>query len=267
MKATVGRRPGGIRVNLDLTLEDLKNCGTGAGGFQEGNTCASGGGESFSSTLTMKDVFKEEHGLALQIAVPRDKLTDSDVMEVGDAIHTDMIHMKENFKGVRNLISDAEPTPLGFMGKFSDDGVEGVYYTAQKAIDLDVSYNLLTNESPPLFGSWRVDDSISGAFRHEYGHKFYYESKEIDRSDWWMNVSRDYVRQESTRYRGETLPPVKGTRVSAYGTTSPEELFAESFSAYTSRHYQRGSLPSEIEGFLDKHVRDDVPGFYSGLVG
>lgn len=94
--------------------------------------------------------------------------------------------------------------------------------------------------------SWAVGgEEFLSVMTHEYGHRFHDRALSKKARSEWASMSRSHL----TRGR-------KGNHsVSKYGSTNHEELFAESFSAYTHPKYRKGMLPKDIESFFDKHVK------------
>jgi hypothetical protein len=89
-------------------------------------------------------------------------------------------------------------------------------------------------------GKWSVDESVAGSLRHEYGHAVL-DNVDNEVLEEWIKV----VRKQSKKAR---------LSVSEYGATDGHELFSEAFSAFTHPEYVKGTLPSEIENFLIKHI-------------
>lgn len=94
--------------------------------------------------------------------------------------------------------------------------------------------------------AWDVDHSIAGVFRHEYGHKFYYQGMTLEQ----RREFKQLFQSRKSSYWKDT--------VSEYGSTNSQELFSETFSAYTSSTYRRGLLPRDVEAFLDRVVTREV---------
>lgn len=96
----------------------------------------------------------------------------------------------------------------------------------------------------PKIGSWSSstmgDNSIEFAsvFRHEFGHHVFFkgvQKKELD-------FLKKYYMKKTRVLKGD---------VTIYGATNYDELGAEIFSIYTSPNYKKGTLPKEIETFLE----------------
>lgn len=115
------------------------------------------------------------------------------------------------------------------------------YEPALKRIEIG-TYASVKRTSEPVFGKWVVDTSFGGSFRHEYGHHVWYTSFTPLQKQNWDDIWRSMKTNE------------KKATVSKYAASHPEELWAESFCAYTHPEYKRGSLPLVIEEFLDKAI-------------
>lgn len=89
-------------------------------------------------------------------------------------------------------------------------------------------------------GGWFVGSDAGSLFRHEFGHHI------------WYDVLSDTQKSEFVRLaRSRNLKEWKNI-VSEYASTNGRELFAESFSAYTSPIYSASNkkLPDEIVNFF-----------------
>jgi hypothetical protein len=101
-------------------------------------------------------------------------------------------------------------------------------------------------------GGWSVEGrrtrqdgkpNFGSAIRHEYGHRVHLRLLSEKPKREWKKLSRRYIgKKEGVK------------RVSKYGSSDERELFAESFTAYTSKGYKRGDLPKDIESFLDTYL-------------
>lgn len=123
------------------------------------------------------------------------------------------------------------------MGTFKGSEEAGKY-TAYRGIQLS-SAPVDPKHAPVLGGGHHtVGTDLGTLYRHEFGHEV-----------WETGLSRAsqaaWVRMYDKSFKGSTA-------VSNYGGTHPGELWSESFAAYTSANYRRGSLPAEIERFMDK---------------
>ncbi len=123
-------------------------------------------------------------------------------------------------------------------GKFA-----GVYMPKQNRMVL-AGDRRIARAIRPETGKWTIGNDLASDFRDEYGHVV--QEKLLLRNQWteWKSLSKKYVKKPA----GEKL-------VSKYGATNDSELFAESFTAYTSEGYKRGLLPQDIEKFLDTYIK------------
>ncbi len=90
-------------------------------------------------------------------------------------------------------------------------------------------------------GDWTVNASARGTLLHELGHGVFSRRIVSTTKRRWTDIFRKLNRN----------PLLIEDNISVYATTNAEELFAESFSAWAHPKYRRGSLPKEIEEFLD----------------
>ncbi len=119
----------------------------------------------------------------------------------------------------------------------------GQYDSKQRVMRIAGELSSRGSESPKL-GKFNVGIDLQSTFRHEYGHRY------------WSNGLSDSNRGQWNRLSGQYLRKIDGKwPVSEYGTTDPDELFAESFSAYAHKNYVRGSLPKDIEVYMDVFVK------------
>jgi hypothetical protein len=127
----------------------------------------------------------------------------------------------------------------------SDAGYESGGTFVPQTREIKIAGGLKPGESPaPKMGGWLVTDGkhAGDAIRHEYGHKFWFTDE---------NISPREFKKISEKYVGTALGKKK---ISKYGASSHEELFAESFAAYTHTRYKPGTLPKDIEDYMVKYV-------------
>lgn len=108
---------------------------------------------------------------------------------------------------------------------------------------ITLAIKTLDSSNKIKLGGFNVSgDSLQGALRHELGHHYdnvVLTKRERDKLfDLWFDADKDLLTK----------------KVSKYGVTNPNELFAESFSAWTHPNYKKGSLPKFMEDFLEKTV-------------
>lgn len=85
---------------------------------------------------------------------------------------------------------------------------------------------------------WGVSSTVEDTFRHEYGHHVWYSNPNLDQREW-----RELHRDEYNMY------------VSTYAGTNPEELYAETFAAYTHPDYKKGMLPKKLEDAIERSIK------------
>lgn len=92
----------------------------------------------------------------------------------------------------------------------------------------------------PNLTGFSVGQDVTTGFLHEFGHhvhmKLMTNSERLD----WAAIAKPYL--------GETANPY----VSIYAKSNDKELFAEAFAAYNHPRYSPGSLPKDIEEFLER---------------
>lgn len=89
-----------------------------------------------------------------------------------------------------------------------------------------------------------VGKGTKDTLRHEYGHKVWYEMLSSNERSKFGSIGSRMIRKVGKSVWSDRHP------VSQYAGTNIQELYAESFSAYTHPNYKEGSLPAEIESFL-----------------
>lgn len=212
---------GSTRDNMSNTMVTNADCGTGAGGFQPGNTCASGSG-----------------------AIPNDTNFDA-VSEVNK--------LRNKYEGIKDLPvvtidvveTDFKVRAVGLAEP--DSELYGTYEHGKGHIKISKNAPI---EDQLTIGKETVGQDFSTRVRHEYGHHVQdHAGLPVDpttgRKISWQNLSNKYVGKD------------KPTVVSDYAKTSHKELYAESFAAYTSPKYTRGALPKEIETYFDLLLTKD----------
>lgn len=108
---------------------------------------------------------------------------------------------------------------------------------------LDIA-STMPERAEAKLGGPTVGQDYATAFRHEFGHHTQDNlERPIDpltgKKLSWQNIANKFIGND------------KPTLVSEYAKLNHKELFAESFAVYTGREYKRGSLPKEIENYLD----------------
>lgn len=169
----------------------------------------------------------------------------------------------QEFSGLKDLVSKGKKlSGIDLISKFSTsigtEGSEGVYDNSNNKIHLAVGTNKTPKdikEDIPTIGaqkigsyvtnSFTVGSNINQIFRHEYGHYVYNKliSNEQD-IRWKVKVSASGTKEYWEK------------NVSKYSSTNEQELFAESFSAYTSKKYaqSKNKLPKVIEKFMEDAI-------------
>jgi len=83
---------------------------------------------------------------------------------------------------------------------------------------------------------WAVDESVTGAIRHEFGHAVFDQLTKQQQEKWYEVGGSYFI----------------SAQISRYASTRATEAFAEAFSVWTSKEYGRGviKLPDAIENFF-----------------
>jgi len=154
-------------------------------------------------------------------------------------------HFNSLFEKYPILKETSSENPLRklWMGKsiwLDAEGVMGRYYKNDLAIDIGAEQ---IKDHTLTIGKYEVGKDYFSTLRHEYAHFFHGNGLTLQqREDWsWL-------------YRTKTQLD-HSFSVSIYGAANEGELFAESFSAYTSPLYKPGMLPKEIESYFDKLLK------------
>ena len=104
--------------------------------------------------------------------------------------------------------------------------------TIRVAVKNDVTGNVRVGSDV-----WSVDESVTGAVRHEFGHAVYDSLTKQQQEEWGKIESYSISKQ-----------------ISRYATTRTIEAFAEAFSVWTSKQYGKNGvkLPEIIERFFEE---------------
>lgn len=133
----------------------------------------------------------------------------------------------------------------------------GLYYQTKKKIVL--ATKRISNDIAPKYGSWTVCDGVVKTFRHEFGHHVHFVHIGLDS---WTGEPKTKAAEAwraiwSSRQARVGYGKWEGTWeqvISKYGATNERELFAEAFAAYSNPKYVAGSLPREVEAYMQKYV-------------
>lgn len=215
---------------------DNSFCGTGPGGGVD-PTC-SPGERSFGSPAAAESHFQSSYNTRLSRP---SSMSDSEYTAAASHLATETDRLAAEYPTVRKALKLRSSTPqtleVGTAGRFQGQAEAGKY-TAFRGIQLDSAP--VDPAAVPQVGAGRhtTGTDLGSVYRHELGHEVWETAlSRVTRSAW--------IRLYDKSHAGSTA-------VSTYGGTHPNELFSESFSAYTSPHYRRGSLPGDIESFMDK---------------
>lgn len=131
----------------------------------------------------------------------------------------------------------------------------GTYNSTENTITLAAGSRVSPVDPKPKTGGWVVGNDLGSLYRHEYGHHHYEKGMTYHERLAWNNASQGFAKPKDTVGAAKwDKDPSRAKLVSVYGSSSKTELYAESFSAYTSPAYVPGSLPKPLEDFLKEHV-------------
>lgn len=190
----------------------------------------------FASAAEAESHFQSAH----KLRVKRGSLSESEFVAHADVLNEEATRLG-GMKAVRDAVKRRAATPqtLELGATHLGSQVKGKY-TAFKGIEINTGN--LTPDAEPVFGGHTVGNDVGSTYRHELGHEVYNTVLSRGKQMEWNKKFQKYVGTST---------------VSRYGGTNTSELFSESFSAYTSAKYKRGSLPPDVESWLDKHVKGE----------
>ena len=149
--------------------------------------------------------------------------------------------IENNFPKIINKTKSSRGTKLSI--KYSSS--EGYANEYARIIGGDSTGSLgfydAKNNPKITIGEWNaVGSDLTNTMRHELGHPIHWNALSQDQFAEWYKL----FKSEDKEYWAK--------KVSKYASESSSELFAESFTAYTSEKYKTGILPIEIEKFFKK---------------
>lgn len=228
------------------------NGGAGSGNFghsgrrgQVGGSSSEGSAWVYQSTAEgLTREFSSQFGMTLN-------LQDKHGIESANRAARTLHQLKTKFELPQDGV--AQFTVKKSLGKITGEveGAEGeevlgAYHPSRRELEVKTADR---GAGKLRVGGWtgNVDDSFEGTVRHEVGHTVHDRSlSPVQKAEW-----RGIYRKELA---GEFQSP-NGFSISAYAMTNADELFAESFSAYTHGDYKVGMLPKHIESFLGRLSR------------
>ncbi len=163
---------------------------------------------------------------------------------------------KRTAQYVADTVGDlSDRCPGFFVSTFDLQFEKGASFTAQTTLGEQVVYGTYSRakgmrfatEIPkmgdvggPSLTGFSVGNDVTTGFLHEFGHHVHFKlmtnSERLD----WSAIAKPYL--------GEAAHPY----VSIYAKSNEQELFAEAFAAYNHPRYSPGSLPKDIEEFLER---------------
>lgn len=169
-------------------------------------------------------------------------VSEAEFLEAAAHLARETDRLSTTFPLVAKAVARRKSTPgqeleVGEAGHFKGQAEAGKY-TAFRGIRLDKAG--IDPKAVPDVGGGRhtTGTDLGSVYRHELGHEVWETAlPRAAQSAWIRMYDKSYA---------------KGTEVSNYGGTHPNELWSEAFSAYTSANYKAGSLPADIEKFMAK---------------
>lgn len=191
-------------------------------------------GKSFTSVEDAETHFSENHRTNLK----QGKLTEKEFLQASTAIDGEFTRMSGEYKAVRDTIKKRGSRERSLeLGREFSDNTMGKYSYGE---GIEIAKSPIDSKVVPSFGGHTVGSDLATTVRHEFGHEVFNET--------FSSSKRNDFGKRFAKYVGTST-------ISRYGGTNISELFSESFSAYTSPNYKRGSLPPDMESWLDKNVK------------
>lgn len=177
--------------------------------------------------------------------------------------------MLDDLPKLKKLVKKSDKKLTSFevqnlSGVHDQEGVLGTYDPGinQKRIYLATKGKNQKTAKLNVGGSWGVEKSLKGTIRHEYGH-WVHLSGGIDskmKSKWrsLLEKNSDFnLYYPTDQFLYQAAKKNVGKKISVYGSTDADEMFAESFSAYTHPEYKdsKKKLPKFIEKFFDEQFK------------
>ena len=174
-----------------------------------------------------------------------------------NAEHVEKVHETAKDLNKYSIVKDVHKeagTNLKLVDGLVDKGSTGVFERGKDKDTIELTTNKngkpYPTEDKLTIGGKTVGDNIATNYRHEVGHKIYIRASE--------NRSMVNGREMSLRTDwNNTSSKVDASLVSKYASTNQEELFSESFAAYTSPQYGKDNqvLPTEIHDFMGRWIK------------
>ena len=169
------------------------------------------------------------------------------VDSVKDLIKSEKSRLTKQYSGVKESLKGL-PIKATKTAKLDKDGSLGLYThggikIAGKAKDTALSSDLVRK---PIQGKlpFVVDPTFEGIIRHEVGHAVYYNRVGFS----------EFPHTKPTW--GKLFNTYKSKSVSTYASTNENEFFAESFSIFTHKKYDKNKdLPKLIHDFLEEVLK------------
>lgn len=198
-----------------------------------------------------------ERGITL-----KSKMTGAKVPGASQEIAQQHIDMGR-FEGA--IMKDAMSKPIAVTMVPSGGKISGEYKPtagAKGQATMVIEGTRPIGSTAPTLGkdNWTVGSDVGNLYRHEYGHHVFLKSVSADnnlRAEWTKISRGDGPSGKGYPLIGSEFKGDYKTKkhpISEYASTNHHELFSESFAAYTNKQYKRGSLPKDIERFMDMHI-------------
>jgi hypothetical protein len=262
-------KPHGAKYSPDQPRDDAGRFGEGGGSTSDSNEDTDA-----ADTIQVDDAGRWSILPSRMKRVPKGKERASDAVlaTVAKTAHAELTRIHEEFdldaaNTGEPLEISVSPITQGFVSSdtkglnFGKSGITPIaFYDGDGKIVLahadDNGKTKDYAESGPLtVGEFLVDRSGHGVVRHEFGHYVHDRMVDGEKSSEWDGIYNVVQKQPldvrpGTEYDLDYSPVVSG-----YAVHNSNELFAESFCAYTHPDYKRGSLPAKVEKFLDNLIK------------
>ncbi len=171
------------------------------------------------------------------------KMLDIQKKRIVNLLGSDFVEIQKGRKGLRNLL-EANKTKSGKifisdLKKFNKKGTVGRYFIDNSSIEIASKQKVI----PQLTigkNAYTVGRDIRTLARHEMGHHIQSIIPQGFKNKEWAEI----YKKLKVKKLDETI--------SKHASINSQELFAESFSAYTSPLYKKGMMPQKIEQYFDK---------------
>lgn len=187
-----------------------RNCGTGAGGFQQGNSCGSGGGSLSGLILAPSDAERSAMSRLEGVISPKDPLAASMLRQIASDIP------EEHYDGMSKISSGTQGI-----------GMEtGIRVDGGSAVVRVLGFYRPSTAEIVLSGGDNIATIGGGTLHHEIGHHVHERRLTAEADREWREISNNG----------------RNAAISAYARTSRGEHFAEAYRSYAKGGNDRARL-------------------------